>query len=302
MAQKRHAAGRDTTTVVAIVIAGLALMACRESSVPARVGPERSGRGEVHDLVDRAEVVREVSRLSPPLREAFETEAGKREFERALADKKLLVLEARRQGLADDPEIARQVRELEERLVVRKLLEEREKRAPLTEQDARAWFDTNKEQLRQPERVRVRRLLASTGGSRTKEAQALARGRAEKLRQRLSKGEPAEKVAADGDGAERTRGGDLGYLAQGDPVDKAVLAAAAKLMTRGEISPVVETADGYAVLVLLDRKEARIPTFEEARADVEARVAPQRKRKVFDDLIQEVRAREGGTGQAVGTR
>ena len=59
---------------------------------------------------------RESARLPPALREQFETPAGRREFTRSMIDKRLLVLEARRRKLTEDPELRRQVQELEERL------------------------------------------------------------------------------------------------------------------------------------------------------------------------------------------
>lgn len=258
-----------------------------------------NGNRGVDTQVAQSEVLREVQRLPPVLREQFETEAGQREFMRALEDKKQLVVEARRRGLATDPDIARQVRELEERLIVRKMLEQEETLNPITEQEARAWFDANKESMKQPERVRVARVLAAVPRNAPKTAFQAAQQRAETFRKRLVAGELPEKVAPMGDGAEKVRGGDLGFMAKGDKVDKAVLDTAFTLKNRGQVSTVFQCDDGMAVLVLLDRREPRIPSFEEVQQDVQARMLPQRKRKVFDDLIAKLRRSNESNSQAL---
>ncbi|MEW5850434.1 MAG: peptidyl-prolyl cis-trans isomerase [Myxococcota bacterium] len=243
----------------------------------------------------RAEVLEEVRRLPPVLREQFETENGQREFLRAMQDKRLLAAEARRRNLAAEPTIAKQVRELEERLIIQKLLEIEESKSPVTEEEARTWFEANKEMLKQPERVRVVRVLAAAKGASSGDLQT-ARTKAERFRRRLTSGEATQKVAPDGDGPESARGGDLGFIQAGDHPDKALEAAAFSLKNRGDVSEVVKTQDGYAVLVLTDRREARIPSYDEVRSDVIARMEPQRKRKVFNEVIR--RLREASSNQA----
>jgi peptidyl-prolyl cis-trans isomerase C len=43
------------------------------------------------------------------------------------------------------------------------------------------------------------------------------------------------------------------------------------------------------VLQLLERKLPRVPAFEEVRAEVEGRLAPARKRQVFDAIVARLR-------------
>ncbi|MFP2932514.1 peptidylprolyl isomerase, partial [Pyxidicoccus sp. 3LG] len=113
--------------------------------------------------------------------------------------------------------------------------------------------------------------------------------RAEEFARRLKAGEPLARVQSAGDGPERARGGDLGLYARGELKDARLEEAAFALRTPGQLSPVVETAEGFAVLQLVERRAERIPPFEEVRTEVEGRVAPARQRKVFDALRERLR-------------
>jgi peptidyl-prolyl cis-trans isomerase C len=272
----------------------LALSACGQPPAPspgAKASPE-SGAVVARfkgGSISREELRREALKLPPALREQFESEAGQEEFARSLVDKRLLVEEARRRPLAQREDIARQVRELEERLLVQALLAEEEKAlGPPTEAELRTWYDGHKAELAQPERVHLGRVLAAAPGGTSAE-RTRARARAEEAARRLKAGEPLSKVHSTGDGPERARAGEWGLFARGDLKDARVEEAAFALRTPGQVSPVVETAEGYVVLQLIERREPRVPPFEEVRTEVEGRLAPVRQRRMFDDLRARLR-------------
>jgi parvulin-like peptidyl-prolyl isomerase len=240
--------------------------------------------------ITREEMQREALRLPPTLREQFESSVGQREFVLSLVDKRLLVEEAKRRGIAQRPEIAQQVRELEERLIVQALLAEEERAAgTASEAELRAWYNSHKADFAQPERVRLGRVLAAVPTGATAAERTRARTRAEEFARRL-RTEPLARVQALGDGPERARSGELGLFARGELKDRRLEDAAFALLKPGQSSPVVETAEGYAVLQLIERKEARTPPFEEVRTEVEGRLGPSRQRKVFDALRSQLRS------------
>lgn len=273
----------------------LALTACGDPPAPSpesRPGPLPEGvvarfKG---GAISREELRREALKLPPALREQFESEAGQEEFARSLVDKRLLVEEARKRPLPQREDIARQVRELEERLLVQALLAEEEKAlGPATEAELRAWYDGHKAELAQPERVHLGRVLAAAPGGSAAE-RSRAKARAEEAARRLKAGEPLSRVHSLGDGPERARAGDWGLFARGDLKDARLEEAAFGLRTPGQVSAVVETAEGFVVLQLIERREPRVPPFEEVRTEVEGRLAPVRQRRVFDGLRARLRS------------
>ena len=236
------------------------------------------------------EVTREAQRLPRHLREKFETTAGRQELESALVDKKLLVREARRRGIAGRSEIQRQVQDLEERLIVQALLSDEEKATgPVSEADLRSYFDSRKDEFVQSERVRVARILARLPPNAPAPDRVHARQRAESFADRLKRGEPFAKVAHDGDGPERVRDGDLGFLVRGQVEDAAQAREAFALQRVGAVSPVFQSQEGFEVLQLLDRRAAGTPSFEEVRADLAGRMAPRRQREIFERLLRKLR-------------
>ncbi len=250
--------------------------------------------------VTSEELQREVNRMPPALRQQFDTPNGHREMIAAMIDKRLLSLEAERRGLRDDPEIKRQVRELEERLIVQALLaaEERAAGAP-TEAETKAWYEAHRAELAQPERVRVSRVLVAVASGASPAERTKARARADRLAAQIQKTNDFAKVAAEGDGLEKAHGGDMGLFAKGGRSDHRLEAAAFSLAKPGEISPVIECDDGYAILQLGERREGHVPSYQETKSEVANRLAPQRKRKMFDDFLAKLR-RGGGVWVGAG--
>lgn len=240
--------------------------------------------------VTAAELTREANRLAPALRKQFETAAGRRDLVGAIVDKRLLFAEGRRRKLDRDPELHRQVLELEERLTIQALIaaEERQAGAP-GEAEQRAWFQEHRGELAQPEQARVLRVLAGVPAGAGEHERASARQRALRFAERLRRGEDAAKVAAEGDGPERLRGGDFGFVARGRGAEPALEQASFALTRSGEVSAPFSCKEGVAVVALVERRAAHEPTFEEVRAEVENRMLPQRRRQIFDALIERLR-------------
>ncbi|NVI98765.1 peptidyl-prolyl cis-trans isomerase [Myxococcus sp. AM009] len=263
-----------------------------ERSAPAPAGPAANVVARFKGgTVTREELLRESQRLPPNLRARFEQGTGREEFIRAMVDKRLLALEAERRGLTQDSEIRRQVRELEERLTIQAMLAQEEKTvgAP-SDAEARAHYQANLERFAQPERLRMARILVSVSPGSPRAARTEARQRADALRRRIIAGEPVAKVAAAGEGPERTRGGELGLLSRGEFGSAALEKAAWALTRQGEVTPVIDDSAGAVILVLLERQAPRVPPFEEVREAVLGQMAPMAQRRVFEQVLARLRA------------
>lgn len=272
------------------VLVAVVLVGCDPSAkdVPVTPGGDVVARYE-GGVVTRDELAREANRLPPELREQFRRLSGQKELALSIVDKRLLVAEARRRKLTEDPEIQREVRALEERLIVQRLLADEERAAaPSTDEELRELYRAHREDFEQPEGVRVRRILVHSPKDAPSADRQRARKKAEAFRARLRRGEDAAKVAREGQGAEAVRGGDLGWITK-DGSARRMADAAFKLNTAQPISDVVDLDEGFAVLALIERRAARTPPFEEVRSAVEARMLPMQQRRVFDRLRQSLR-------------
>ncbi|MCP3166608.1 peptidylprolyl isomerase [Myxococcus qinghaiensis] len=278
-----------------LVVWGLC-SACTTPAPEAPTGAAHTGGGRVvgrfdGGVVTQEELTEESSRLPSPLREQFERPAGQREFVRSMIDKRLLAQEARVHGLHQRPDIHKQVQALEERLVIQELIAAEEKSAGTpSEQALRDYYEQHRNELAQPERLRLARVQVLVPQGATAQQRTQAKQKAERLAQRLKAGEALEKVAADGEGPERGRGGELGWVARGDLPERELETAAFALKKVGDTTGVVAEAKGFSVVRLLERKDARVPAFEEVRAEVEGRALPQWKRKVLEGMLARLRA------------
>ncbi|MFY2561293.1 peptidyl-prolyl cis-trans isomerase [Corallococcus terminator] len=277
-----------------MLVAWVLCCACTRPAPEASPEAPQTGGGRVvgrfdGGVVTQEELTEESSRLPSPLREQFERPAGQREFVRSMIDKRLLAQEARIRGLHQRPDIHKQVQALEERLVIQELLAAEEKSAGKpSDQALRDYYEQHRNELAQPERLRLARVRVLVPQGATAPQRAQAKQKAERLAQRLKAGEALEKVSAEGEGPER--GGELGWVARGDLPERELESAAFALKKVGDTTAVVAEAKGFSVVRLLERKDARVPAFEEVRAEVEGRALPQWKRKVLEGLLARLRA------------
>ena len=260
--------------------------AARTANEPAKTpSPDATVGSWTNGKVTRAEVDREGARLPPLLKTQFQSPGGRKELAMSLIDKRLLVEEAGRRGLQKSPEIARQVKDFEDRLAVQALMQAEERSTPPPgEPEQRAWFDAHKAELATPERVRLVKATVAIKPSATAAERAKAKARADELLRKAKAGAPFDQLAREGDGP----GGDLGLVTRGDLHDPD-LEKAAFALAEGAVAGPIAGKDGLSIVKLVERKPARVPSFEEARAEVRARLEPMHKRKAFDDLRERLR-------------
>lgn len=228
------------------------------------------------------EVRSAAGRLPIGLKEQYGTPNGLNQFVDAVIAQRLLREEAARRGLAQREDIRRQVTELEDRLTVQALVTEAERSlGPPTEAELRAYFDQHQDEFKAPAKVRVTRVLLLG-----KSSDKALRSRAEDIRRRLQSHEPPESVATRGEGPERIRKGDLGWITE--PTDPETTMALA--LRVGEVSPVIESNSGLSVILVTERQDERVPPFEELRETLAGRITATRQRRAFDTLVQRLRA------------
>jgi parvulin-like peptidyl-prolyl isomerase len=230
-----------------------------------------------------SEVRAEVQKLTPALREQFESAEGHRQFVEAVLAKKLLFAEGERRKIPQSDAIANQVNDLERRLSIQELMSQIERTSPQPDvAELKKYFDENPKAFKRSNRVHVSRLLASKEKPNSKK-------RAEQFRAKLLKGESMESLAPMADGPERVLKGDIGWFS----TEQSVLALEALKLKADQVSQVFEGPDGFMVLKCTERIDEGIPNFDEVKNEVEGRYQPIRQRKIFDSLVKQLRESSG---------
>lgn len=147
-------------------------------------------------------------------------------------------------------------------------------------------YRLEKDKLKEPERVRAAHILISTKSRSKQEAMS----RAQEARQRAVNGEDFKALVKQysDDPSARRNDGDLGYFPYEQMVPE-FSAAAFALKKEGDISQPVETPFGIHIIRFTDRREARVPTYEEMRPtyleEAQKNYQAQFNRQKLDQLI-----------------
>lgn len=133
-------------------------------------------------------------------------------------------------------------------------------RVKLDEEDLRRYYRKNIEQFRQPEQLQLREVVVlEEGGLPTAEERAQVAG---EIRQAVASGKSLADAVAETAGKGITSNAiELGWVTPGD-LDPSLETAVWKL-PKGAVSEPVEARGGLHLVQVIDRRESRIPPFNE---------------------------------------
>jgi len=131
----------------------------------------------------------------------------------------------------------------------------------------RAYYNANIEQYKVEDRAHVEHILLKTVGKTDAEV-AEIRQKAEDVLKQAKKGANFEDLAKkySEDDATKPKGGDLGWIVEGQTVPEFQQAAFG--LPKGAVSDLVKTQYGFHIIKVLDRENARTKSFEEVRDSI----------------------------------
>jgi len=274
---------RARTSLLAAAM--ILFVACDEAgrSVTSRPGTARPAAGTLdrgsaivatygeHTLT-QADVTAAMERLPAASRVALADPERREQFVDSLIMNDLLFDEGTRLRYDSDPEVERQVRELQRRLVVQRVMRDYRQRPAVSDDEARAYHRENPD-LFAGVQIRASHILLED------------RAAAESLHAELV--ENPERFAALArehsiDKASAKRGGDLGRFGTGRMVPGFERVAFA--LREGEISEVVSTRFGHHVIKVTKRHEGEPKAFDAVAAQIKSTLATER-------IAEQVKAR-----------
>lgn len=221
----------------------------------------------------------------------------KKEALESLIRFELLAREARRRGLDDDPEVQEMVKRLLVQRLVRDALDG-ETASTATDAEVKSYYEAHLAEFVRPERVRVALVLldapAGSPNRATKAADAaklLARAKAEEEKSPLAFSAIAHDLSQDA--ATRASGGDAGYRTKDElarEYSPELASAAFALEKAGQISEVVETPRGFALLKLLARQPGFSRSLDQVRPQLAARLGREARARSFEEYVKELRS------------
>jgi len=158
----------------------------------------------------------------------------------------------------------------------------------VTDEEAKKFYDDNKDKFRREESVRASHILVGVDQSASSEERKKAREKAESLLKQLKGGADfAELAQKESSCPSSSQGGDLGFFGKGQMVPEFEKASFA--LKPGEVSDVVETQFGYHIIKLAEKKDAETVPFEEAKGRITQFLTQQKVQKGIGDYVEELK-------------
>lgn len=170
-------------------------------------------------------------------------------------------------GLDRRPGVAFRLAQVETRLLHAALVQEADRAVVVTDAAVEAELKAEEKERFRPRTYRLRNIFKRVPPDATPAQRAELRVRTEDLRKALAAGADFEEMAwRESDSQTRFRGGALGYVPAGvlaPDVDRVMVS-----MKKGDLSPVLASADGFTILRCDDVAEGREIPLDEARTTI----------------------------------
>ena len=220
-------------------------------------------------------------RLSTYERAMYRGQEGHGKFLEALIQQKVMVQKAREMGLDKNDEvqtkIAALMKEVTERVLIEALIkQEILDKVVVTDEEAKAYYDKNREGFKDKEKVKIRQIIAAT----EEEAQAIL--------QELENGADFAELASTKSNNQGTpQSGEYpGYIERGKM--PAILEKIYFSLEVGEISDAVKTNQGYYIVKLEDKKEAAIKEFYEVSDEIKSKLTVGKQREEHQKWLRQL--------------
>lgn len=163
----------------------------------------------------------------------------------------------------------------------------------LSPEKVREYYDLNKLQFERGESVHASHILVRFNSAAGEEEKENARKKAAEILRRVKGGEDFATVAQNesDDPGSASRGGDLGFFERGRMVPE--FEKAAFETEPGKISELVESRFGFHIIKVLEKREAGVVPFEEARKGVEQKLKRELTEKEIRAYVDKLREEMG---------
>jgi len=160
----------------------------------------------------------------------------------------------------------------------------------ISDDELKAQYQQEIQQYQVPNRVHVQHILLMTVGNKTDAEIEEIRQKAEDVLKQARKGAKFDELAKkySEDPGSKDKGGDLGWLTQGQTVPE--FEKTAFSLEKGKISDLVKTQYGFHIIKVLDKETAHTKPFEEVKESIKSRLLLNKVDKLASDESDQLSA------------
>jgi peptidyl-prolyl cis-trans isomerase SurA len=277
-------------------------------------------------IITRSEYLREKDRVKQEAQDKGDRASeSEKDVLRGLIDTQLLLEKGKDLGLTADTEVIKKLDEMRKQMKL-ETMEDLEKAAQaqgisfedfkqnlknqiitqqvisrevgsrilLNKEDEQKFYEEHKDELTQPEEIRLSEILVSTQkkdtSDTTDDAQLLAAAqtKADDLLGQIRKGASYEEVAKkNSDGPTAAQGGDLGYFERGKLAKE--LEDKTFAMKAGEVSDVIRAKQGFIILRVSEHTAAGVPPMKDIEPRLQEAIYMQKMQPVLRAYLEKLR-------------
>ncbi|MGO9953850.1 MAG: peptidylprolyl isomerase [Dissulfurispiraceae bacterium] len=226
------------------------------------------------DVITTKDVEQEVNALPEFAREFFKGPDGMTRLVDELVKKELLYVEAKKKGLDKDEDFQRKFEDIKKNALITRLLETQMKTLPqVTDKEVKDYYDAHKDEFVQATAIRLSQIVVKSEDD------------AKKVYDRLQKGEPFNKLAAEVsiDKTSAKSGGDLGMFKRGEMNQD--LEKVAFRLKKNQISMPVPLKDGIHILVVTDIKGTALD-FDKVKGGLSQQLMAKKQQDGIEQYIE----------------
>lgn len=206
-------------------------------------------------------------------------------FKKRFPDEKQFADALEKMGISEKS-IKKQIRE---QLTIQQLIETHiSKDIKISDDDTKAYYDTNPQYFKQPEQVKASHILIKVDPGADDNVKAEARKKIEDIQKKLKQGGDFAALASElSECPSSKNGGDLGFFGKGQMVkafEDAVFNA-----KPGEITDIVETQFGYHIIVVTDKKPESTTPYAEAKTKLEDVLKQEKVRESIGAYLEKLK-------------
>ena len=273
-----------------LLVCTLILTAChgKPGADPKGSGTPQVVLAQVDDIVITAADIKELlARYAnqPFALARYSSLEKKKELLDSLIRYDVLAIEARKRGYERDPEVQRVAKDKMIKLFTQQEIIDKVKASDVPDADVEKFYKEHATDYVRPETVRASQILVK---EKTKAAKVLAEVKALPKADMKGFRDLVAKYSEDADS--KPRGGDLIQFDRATTLHpQSVVTAAFALKEIGDVSDLVATDKGFAVLKLTDRRPALSRALEEAKPEIQRRLLEDLRAKKKKEYVEEAR-------------
>ena len=173
-------------------------------------------------------------------------------------------------------------------LRMRLLRREVQSKIIVTDEEIGAYYDQHRDDYEGKEASHIKQIFLPVSESDPGTVRAQTKKLATELRDRISKGDSFEMLAVQySKGPTAAQGGDIGFVEKGVIVPEVEKAAFS--LPVGKLSEVIETEQGYHLIVVIDKQGAGLKPIATVRSEVKAKIEEEKISKKFEEWMEDLR-------------